>query len=119
MFAPSEFKTKEFKGLLAKTWSPLEELNKELKKLQNEVHNDELEMTIALIDEVSSFKKSKSEIVLQYLSVVMLEVAYSLANIKDEHHLLSNHAREALEEINYITKHFETMFRDVPKHCSK
>lgn len=94
--------------LLAHAWDNMDDINHSLKQLQNEVHSDELGMTIDLIEEKLPLTTSKNSLLLQYLSVILIEVTYFLSTIDEEHNdSLSHEGIKTLEEIISTLTHFQ------------
>lgn len=101
---------KEYKGILKDAWRHLKELEEALHKLQNEVDDPELEMTIGLIEGGLGVKTKKANQLIEYLSVILMEVAYSLSEINNQkERVFSISANEALQEIHYLSGYFQEM----------
>ena len=98
----------QIQKLLAHAWNDMDHINDSLKQLQDEVHSDELDMTIALIEEKLPLTTTKNSLLLQYLSIIMVEIAYFLSTINDENsNPLSTKGIKALEETASILTHFQ------------
>lgn len=95
--------------ILLHVWDDLDKLHDELKKLQDEVNDDDLEMTISLIEGKLPLSDTENKILIQFLSVVLMEVSVFLKeNIIEQPPQLSIGGVEILDNILIILGRFRT-----------
>ncbi len=100
----------KLRRLLEPAWKSLDEVNEVLREIQAEVNDIDLEMTVALIEERLTFADASCEDLLQYLSIILVEVACFLSSItvKNESYDGSidtlKKIRESLGKIQAVSK---------------
>ena len=103
-------KGKRIKRFLTKAWVDLDGLNGALRTLQNEVNDEDLEMTIALIEQKPLIDDTLEEALIQYLTVILVEVVNFMTEIVDEQNTaLSDCSIDALKDIRNIMMQFQIM----------
>ena len=101
-------KEKRMKPLLSQAWVGLDELNCELRKLQNEVNDDNLETTINLIEQKPLIDDIHEDALIEYLTLILVEVLCYIAEIVDEQNtLVSDCSVDALKNIRNIMMQFQ------------
>ncbi|MCH9755815.1 MAG: hypothetical protein K0U37_01315 [Gammaproteobacteria bacterium] len=99
----------KIKRLFVQVWDNLEVLNNNLRMLQNEVESEDLEMTIMLIEGRLSLDGTDAKLLVQYLSVILMEVSCFLSDIIDEKNdTLSDEGIEVLKNVGDILKDFRS-----------
>lgn len=95
----------QIKRLFVRISNDLETLNEGLRELQSEVQDEDLQMTITLIEGKKSLDKADLKLLAQYSSVALMEVSYFLSDIVGgKKYAFSDEGIDTLKKIGYNLK---------------
>ena len=99
-------------------WDMLEVLNCALKKLQHDINNEDLNMTIEMIEEKPSILGADTHVLIRFLIVALCEITYFLSDMfMEENTGISESSIQNLKEIQAMLRQialFAKTIRNMP-----